>query len=185
MSVSIWVLFPFHLLFFICLSALLPSTFSPPLTTSLLCSPLLLRSDLYLLIFLHLSFSPHHSRPLSEFLPSSFLYLLLSLSFPSLLFFFFFLSFVYLASSPLHLSCGLNSPITAGRNYAWKLIRRSLNNYPLMQLIDFPFQELCFFVSWFCFSPPRASFLILFNCVWVFFFGQVQVEFAGAKTPRK
>lgn len=40
--------------------------------------------------------------------------------------------------------CGPNSPKPAGRNYAWKLIRHSLNNYPLMQLIDFPFQELCF-----------------------------------------
>lgn len=67
---------------------------------------------------------------------------------------FFNRSFISFASFPLHLSCGPNSPITAGGNYAWKVIRCSLNNYPLMQLIDFPFQELCFL-------SPGSAFLSL------------------------
>lgn len=67
---------------------------------------------------------------------------------------FFNLFFIFFASLPLHLSCGPNSPITAGGNYAWKVIRCSLNNYPLMQLIDFSFQELCFLSPGSAFLSP-------------------------------
>lgn len=183
MSVSIWVLFPFHLLFFICLSALcllLFLHFSPLLYSALhffwgstftfwsfSIFLLVLTTHVLSLNFCH----PHFFTCCSPFL------------FP-LSFFFFFLSFVYLASSPLHLSCGPNSPITAGRNYAWKLIRRSLNNYPLMQLIDFPFQELCFLSPGSAFPLLELAFSFHLT-VFGSFFGQVQVEFVGAKTPRK
>lgn len=78
--------------------------------------------------------------------------------------FFFSLSSFYLSVLPLHLSSGPNHPITAGRNYAWKLIRRSLNNYPLMQLIDFPFQELCFL------SPGPPSSLSLSVCLYIYIY---------------
>lgn len=108
--------------------------------------------------FVALSFSPNHLILSSEcslhsVKPSSLLYPLVFLSFS--LFPFYFQTLTFLASSPLHLSCGPNSPITAGRNYAWKLIRHSLNNYPLMQLIDFPFQELCFLSPGPAFLSPR------------------------------
>lgn len=80
-----------------------------------------------------------------------------------------FLSFIFSASSLLYFSCGPNSPITAGGNYAWKLIRCSLNNYPLMQLIDFPFQELCFLSPVSAFLSPQAGFPFEIHCFWAFF----------------
>lgn len=121
-----------------------------------------------------LPLGPNHLCPLSPGFPSllvspsTLLYLLIFLS-SLFLFFFPFLSFIVFASSPLHLSCGPSSPITAGGNYAWKLIRRSLNNYPLMQLIVFPFQELCFLFPGSAFLSPGWFSLFLFHCVWLFF----------------
>lgn len=110
------------------------------------------------------------------------LYLLIFLSSPPS--FFLCLPFIFYASSPLHLSSGPNSPITAGRNYAWKLIRRSFNNYPLMQLIDFPFQELSFLSPGSPALSPKLALPYYFIMFWVFF-GQAMIEFVGAKTPRK
>lgn len=97
--------------------------------------------------------SPNHLSPLSP-LWISFLFTIHT-SLPFCFFLIFFhLFFIFFASLPLHLSCGPNSPITAGGNYAWKVIRCSLNNYPLMQLIDFSFQELCFLSPGSAFLSP-------------------------------
>lgn len=99
---------------------------------------------IYVLISFFFSFQFHHLYCCTP-----------GLSFFFLPFFpFYFLNFIFLVSSSLNLSCAPNSPITAGRNYAWKPIRHSLNNYPFMQLIDFPFQELCFLSPGSAFLSP-------------------------------
>lgn len=85
------------------------------------------------------------------------------------------LSFICFASSPRHLSCGPDSPITAGGNYGWKVIRRSLNNYPLMQLIDFPFQELCFLSPGSVFSSSLPELACLFSAMFCIFWGQAKI----------
>lgn len=162
------VAFPFFspLFFFTFHSFFVSSAFSAmPLVYFLLSSPLLY-STFHCRSFTLLSVLYPLNSLYSLFFPSSLFYLPIFLSFP--LFLFSPLSSIFFVSSHLYLSCGPNSPITAGRNYAWKLIRRSLNNYPLMHLIDFPFQELCFLSPGSAVLSPSYLSLFISLCLGLF-----------------